>query len=74
MFLFLVLAEEDVQSLSKADASGLLDAVVKTVNDCLTEAPQFGLNGPIRKRHLGGQMFLKPLVDAIQLEDFGHFT
>ncbi|EOY28371.1 PAP-specific phosphatase HAL2-like isoform 2 [Theobroma cacao] len=41
-----MLAEEDVQSLSKTDATGLLDAVVKTVNDCLTEAPLFGLKGP----------------------------
>ncbi|XVF25876.1 hypothetical protein REPUB_Repub13aG0251600 [Reevesia pubescens] len=41
-----ILAEEDVQSLSTADATGLLDAVVKTVNDCLTEASHFGLKGP----------------------------
>ncbi|XVF04124.1 hypothetical protein REPUB_Repub05bG0055000 [Reevesia pubescens] len=41
-----ILAEEDVQSLSTADATGLLDAVVKTVNACLTEAPHFGLKGP----------------------------
>ncbi|XP_022715958.1 PAP-specific phosphatase HAL2-like [Durio zibethinus] len=41
-----ILAEEDVQSLSTADATGPLDAVVKTVNDCLIEAPHFGLKGP----------------------------
>ncbi|KAK8612601.1 hypothetical protein V6N13_092712 [Hibiscus sabdariffa] len=41
-----ILAKEDVQSLYKADATGELDAVVKTVNDCLTEAPHFGLKGP----------------------------
>ncbi|XVF40571.1 hypothetical protein PTKIN_Ptkin01aG0124200 [Pterospermum kingtungense] len=41
-----ILAEEDVQSLSTADATGLLDAVVKTVNDCLTEAPYFGIKRP----------------------------
>lgn len=41
-----IVAEEDVLSLSKADAAGLLKAVVNTVNDCLAEAPQFGLQGP----------------------------
>ncbi|KAH7545939.1 hypothetical protein FEM48_Zijuj01G0147300 [Ziziphus jujuba var. spinosa] len=41
-----IVAEEDVQTLSKADASGLLDAVVETVNKCLVEAPRFGLKGP----------------------------
>ena len=41
-----IFAEEDVQNLSMADATGLLDAVVKTVNGCLTEAPCFGLKGP----------------------------
>ncbi|KAK8592329.1 hypothetical protein V6N13_062913 [Hibiscus sabdariffa] len=35
-----------VQILSKADADVLLDAVVKTINDCLAEAPYFGLKGP----------------------------
>lgn len=41
-----IVAEEDVVSLSKADAAGLLKAVVNTVNDCLAEAPRFGLQGP----------------------------
>ncbi|TYG65120.1 hypothetical protein ES288_D06G160000v1 [Gossypium darwinii] len=41
-----ILGNKDVQSLSKADAAGLLDAVVKTVNGCLAEAPHFGLKGP----------------------------
>ncbi|XP_022723400.1 PAP-specific phosphatase HAL2-like [Durio zibethinus] len=41
-----ILAEGDVQRLSVADASGLLDAVVKLVNDCLAEATYFGLKGP----------------------------
>ncbi|KAA3477977.1 PAP-specific phosphatase HAL2-like protein [Gossypium australe] len=41
-----ILGNKDVQSLSKADAADLLDAVVKTVNDCLAEAPHFGLKGP----------------------------
>ncbi|XP_057499844.1 PAP-specific phosphatase HAL2-like [Actinidia eriantha] len=42
-----IIAEEDVQALSKTDAAGLLDAVVTTVNTCLTEAPRFGLPGPV---------------------------
>ncbi|KAF5943745.1 hypothetical protein HYC85_017822 [Camellia sinensis] len=43
-----IIAEEDVRSLSKADSSGLLEAVVKTVNKCLSKAPQFGHEGPIK--------------------------
>lgn len=41
-----IVAEEDIQNLSKAKAAGVLEAVVKTVNDCLAEAPRFGLQGP----------------------------
>ncbi|KAK1557020.1 hypothetical protein Q3G72_016285 [Acer saccharum] len=41
-----IVAEEDVQSLSKVEAADLLESVVKTVNDCLAEAPRFGLQGP----------------------------
>lgn len=41
-----ILAEEDVQVLSKTDSLGLLDTVVKTVNACLAEAPKFGLRAP----------------------------
>lgn len=41
-----IVAEEEVQSLSKADRTGLLEAVVRTVNDCLAEAPRFGLTAP----------------------------
>ncbi|KAH1048594.1 hypothetical protein J1N35_039378 [Gossypium stocksii] len=41
-----ILAEEDVESLSKPDSEGLLSAVVETVNDCLVQAPHFGLKGP----------------------------
>ncbi|KAF5190580.1 Pap-specific phosphatase hal2-like [Thalictrum thalictroides] len=43
-----IVAEEDVQSLSKSDSIGLLETVVKTVNECLAEAPKFGLNCPVR--------------------------
>ncbi|RVX08486.1 PAP-specific phosphatase HAL2-like [Vitis vinifera] len=40
------MAEEDVQNISKAGTAGLLEAVVKTVNECLADAPRFGLIGP----------------------------
>lgn len=54
-----IVAEEDVQNLSKASTAGLLEAVVKTVNDCLAGAPRFGLIGP--------EMFLgtKEVLEAI---------
>lgn len=41
-----IVAEEDVQSL--ADSEGLLAAVVNSVNECLAEAPRFGLKSPKR--------------------------
>ncbi|KAM7254743.1 hypothetical protein ACFE04_019984 [Oxalis oulophora] len=41
-----IVAEEDIDALSKPNASGLLEAVVKTVNECLSEAPRFGLTAP----------------------------
>ncbi|KAK9269729.1 hypothetical protein L1049_001507 [Liquidambar formosana] len=41
-----IVAEEDVQTLSEADSAGLLEAVVNTVNECLAEAPKFGLQSP----------------------------
>uniref|UniRef100_A0A7N0SWC2 3'(2'),5'-bisphosphate nucleotidase n=1 Tax=Kalanchoe fedtschenkoi TaxID=63787 RepID=A0A7N0SWC2_KALFE len=41
-----IVAEEDTESLSEADAAGLLDSVVSTVNECLAEAWRFGLEGP----------------------------
>ncbi|PRQ31394.1 putative 3'(2'),5'-bisphosphate nucleotidase [Rosa chinensis] len=41
-----IIAEEDVQTLSKADSVGLLQAVVNTVNECLAGAPKYGLKGP----------------------------
>lgn len=43
-----IVAEEDVEALSKPEATVLLDSVVQTVNECLAEAPQFGIKGPIR--------------------------
>ncbi|KAE8681069.1 PAP-specific phosphatase HAL2-like [Hibiscus syriacus] len=41
-----IVAEEDVQTLSKSDASRLLADVVNTVNECLAETPQYDLQGP----------------------------
>ncbi|KAK1308271.1 PAP-specific phosphatase HAL2-like [Acorus calamus] len=43
-----IIAEEDVQTLSQADSAGLLDSVVNTVNECLAQAPKFGLRGPVK--------------------------
>ncbi|KAJ9129003.1 hypothetical protein P3X46_034236 [Hevea brasiliensis] len=56
-----IVAEEDVRTLSKADKAGLLEAVVQTVNECLSEAPRFGLKAP--------QMFL---TTAEVLEAISH--
>ncbi|XP_057431452.1 PAP-specific phosphatase HAL2-like [Lotus japonicus] len=52
-----IVAEEDVQTLSKANASELLEAVVRTVNECLAEAPQFGVPKP--KSALGASQVLE---------------
>ncbi|KAA0056949.1 PAP-specific phosphatase HAL2-like [Cucumis melo var. makuwa] len=41
-----IVAEEDVQTLSKPGADRLLKVVVETVNECLCEAYRFGLEGP----------------------------
>ncbi|KAG6382461.1 hypothetical protein SASPL_157876 [Salvia splendens] len=41
-----IVAEEDVETLSRCDSVGLLDAVAKTVNDSLAEAPSFGIRPP----------------------------
>lgn len=54
-----VVAEEDVQTLSKADAVSLLESVVNTVNECLAEATMFGLEGP--KKPLGTQEILEAI-------------
>ncbi|CAN4079012.1 unnamed protein product [Withania somnifera] len=42
-----IVAEEDVEALSRASSVGLLEAVVRTVNECLADAPRFGLKGPV---------------------------
>ena len=41
-----ILADADVKTLAKTNASELLEAVVKTVNECLAEAPRFGVQEP----------------------------
>ncbi|XP_019257079.1 PREDICTED: PAP-specific phosphatase HAL2-like [Nicotiana attenuata] len=41
-----VVAEEDVQTLSKSDSAGLLGKVISTVNECLAEASKYGLKSP----------------------------
>ncbi|KAL3645492.1 hypothetical protein CASFOL_010672 [Castilleja foliolosa] len=41
-----IVAEEDIQTLSKSESSSLLSMVVNAVNECLAEAPRFGLQGP----------------------------
>ncbi|KAL2496071.1 PAP-specific phosphatase HAL2-like [Forsythia ovata] len=41
-----IVAEEDVQTLSEPESSAQLGMVVSAVNECLAEAPKFGLKGP----------------------------
>ncbi|KAL2343976.1 hypothetical protein Fmac_005261 [Flemingia macrophylla] len=41
-----IVIDEDVQTLSNTNASELLEAVIKTVNECLAEAPRFGVEEP----------------------------
>lgn len=41
-----IVAEEDVELLSKASSPNLLENVVKTVNECLANAPLLGLKAP----------------------------
>ncbi|KAF2305125.1 hypothetical protein GH714_001932 [Hevea brasiliensis] len=41
-----IVSEEDIQTLLKADKAGLLEAVVQTVNECLSEAAHFGFKAP----------------------------
>lgn len=41
-----ILSEEDMQEISKAEATGILESMVKAVNESLADAPRFGLTGP----------------------------
>ncbi|CAL9775819.1 unnamed protein product [Musa acuminata subsp. burmannicoides] len=54
-----ILAEEDAHTLSRKDATTLLESVISTVNECLSEAPKYGLKCPLK--HLGAQ----EILDAI---------
>ncbi|KAH6763955.1 HAL2-like protein [Perilla frutescens var. frutescens] len=42
-----IVAEEDVETLSKTNSVGLLNAVTKTVNESLAEAPSFRIRPPV---------------------------
>ncbi|OMP04578.1 Inositol monophosphatase [Corchorus olitorius] len=54
-----IVAEEDAQTLSKSDAANLLAAVVDTVNECLADAPRYGLRSP--KKALGTSQILEAI-------------
>ncbi|KAI4333713.1 hypothetical protein L6164_018486 [Bauhinia variegata] len=41
-----IVAEEDVETISKPDSAGLLEAVVNTVNESLESASKYGLRSP----------------------------
>lgn len=41
-----IVAEEDTKTLSSPESSSMLARVVDVVNECLAEAPRFGLQGP----------------------------
>ena len=41
-----IVTEKEVQTLSSTNASELLEAVVKTVNECVAEVPRFGFEEP----------------------------
>ncbi|KAG0476316.1 hypothetical protein HPP92_013157 [Vanilla planifolia] len=54
-----IVAEEDTQTLSTKDASGLLESVVKVVNGCLIEAQKYGLKAP--QKPLGSSEVLEAI-------------
>ncbi|CAL1352798.1 unnamed protein product [Linum trigynum] len=54
-----IVAEEDVQTLSKAELADLLASVTKTVNESLAEAPKYGLQSP--KKALGASQVLEAI-------------
>ncbi|CAI0375915.1 unnamed protein product [Linum tenue] len=54
-----IVAEEDVQTLSKAELADLLASVTKTVNESLAEAPKYGLQSP--KKALGATQVLEAI-------------
>uniref|UniRef100_A0A1J3CGA8 3'(2'),5'-bisphosphate nucleotidase n=1 Tax=Noccaea caerulescens TaxID=107243 RepID=A0A1J3CGA8_NOCCA len=54
-----IVAEEDTESLSKAESLGLLGAVSNAVNEALSEAPKYGLPKP--DKPLGSSEILKAI-------------
>jgi 3'(2'), 5'-bisphosphate nucleotidase len=54
-----IVAEEDTESLSKAESFGLLGAVSNAVNEALSEAPKYGLPKP--DKPLGSSDILKAI-------------
>ncbi|KDP38930.1 hypothetical protein JCGZ_00687 [Jatropha curcas] len=55
----LIIAEEDVNTLSEADSAGLLTPVTNTVNEILAEASKYGFQSP--KEALGGAQILEAI-------------
>ncbi|KAG6517378.1 PAP-specific phosphatase HAL2-like isoform X1 [Zingiber officinale] len=43
-----IVAEEDVSTLSREDGTVLLQSVTSSVNECLFEAPKYGLKAPLK--------------------------
>ncbi|WOL03456.1 PAP-specific phosphatase HAL2-like [Canna indica] len=43
-----IVAEEDADALSRRDATNLLESVTAMVNECLSEAPNYGLRRPLK--------------------------
>jgi len=41
-----IVTEKEVQTLSSTNESELLEAVIKTVNECVAEVPRFGFEEP----------------------------
>ena len=41
-----IVTEKEVQTLSSTNASELLEAVIKSVNECVAEVPWFGFEEP----------------------------
>ncbi|CAL1385387.1 unnamed protein product [Linum trigynum] len=54
-----IVAEEDIQALSKAELSDLLAPITKTVNESLAKAPKYGLRSP--KKPLGASEVLEAI-------------
>ncbi|KAI5386499.1 PAP-specific phosphatase HAL2-like [Lathyrus oleraceus] len=65
-----ILAEDDdVHTLSNTNASELLEPVVKIVNECLSEAPQFGFEAVKLKSPLGTSEVLEIISRCTSIRD-----